>query len=180
MHGEIALFLEKTFPVFLPVQAADSTEEKLMYIRERRLDVQQLALPLQVDGLPDTSPVLRGFKGDNPEQEFEIGVNQSGHYKCSGCGAKTANYIDLAGCFAQHRLSYQARQKLAVSGKFGKCALRARPLANLNKADLVQELEARNMPSGGNKPDLECRLKEELQGKPKKECSSSTENKVKV
>ena len=80
-----------------------------MYVQERRIDVQQLVLRLQVDGLQDFYAKLRTFKGDNPEQQYEIGVNQFGHFKCSACGVHTGSFPTIATCYTEPCLSYQTR-----------------------------------------------------------------------
>ena len=64
--------------LYLLAQATDTCEDKLMYIAERRLDLIQFALPLKIDGLPDFLVTLRGFKGDNPEQELKLGSTSQG------------------------------------------------------------------------------------------------------
>ena len=150
--------------IYILAQASDSAEDKLLYVPERQLDIQQLQLTVDLLGLPPIQTELRAFKRDNPEQQFELGVNQSGHYKCSGCGAHTSSYSDLSCCFAKDRISYSDRHTIATAGKFGKGIGRTRPLANLSKKELVAELKARRLPHEGNKTELEGTLKEELRG----------------
>ena len=151
--------------IYILAQSADTSEDKLMYIQERLLDIQQLDLPLQVEGLPDMYAELRGFKGDNPEQQWEIGVNQSGFYKCSGCDAHTEGFFNLATTYSQPRISYQTRQATATAGVFGKQPSLTRPLAKLSKRELIRELTARRLPTRGMKvKELKQTLREALQG----------------
>ena len=103
--------------LYLLAMSADTLADKLMYVDDRLADIQQLSLPIPVQGV--TTPmhaVMRAFKSDNPEQQFETGVNQGGHYKCSACGVKTKSYRKLCTCFAAERLSISDRQKIATAG----------------------------------------------------------------
>ena len=61
--------------------AADTVNDKLLYVPDWHADIQQLQLPVPVDGLPDYRLVMRMFKSDNPEQEFELGISQGGNYR---------------------------------------------------------------------------------------------------
>lgn len=60
---------------YLLAQSSDTLADKLMYVDERLTDIEQPSLPIQVPG-SDTNitAVMRTFKGDNPEQQYEAGV----------------------------------------------------------------------------------------------------------
>ena len=106
--------------IYILAQASDSAKDKLLYVPERPMDIQQLQLTVNLPGLPSIKPEVRAFKGENPEQQFELGVNQSGHHKCSGCGARTSSYLDLSCCFAKDHISYSDRNTITTAGTFGK------------------------------------------------------------
>ena len=114
--------------VYLLAMAADTVDDKLLYIPDRHADIQQLLLPVQVDGLPNFELIMRMFKSDNPEQQYELGISQGGKYKCSACGIHTDMYTNVRRCFDSPRLSIADRQQLAIAGVFGKRASRANPM----------------------------------------------------
>ena len=120
-------------------------------------------MPINVNGL-EFNVSLRGFKGDNPEQEFEAGVNQGGHYKCSACGLKTDTYADTAASLFAERLSIEDRQAIATAGVFGRQASYAKPFHNLKKEQLQRELAIRGLDCSGKYPELKDRLQAELKG----------------
>ena len=98
---------------YLIAMSADTCQDKLMYIADRRADIAQLKLPIQATSENISFDIqMRAFKGDNPEQEFELGINQSGHYKCSGCSAQTSTFGTLSTAIAAQRLSVKDRQIL--------------------------------------------------------------------
>ena len=116
--------------------SADTCQDKLMYIADRRADFAQLKLPIQATSENISFDVqMRAFKGDNPEQEFELGINQSGHYKCSGCSAQTSTFGTLSIAIAAQRLSVKDRQDIATAGVFGKIGGRAKPFNGLKRQD---------------------------------------------
>ena len=128
---------------YLIAMSADTCQDKLMYIADRRADIAQLKLPVEATSENISFDVqMRAFKGDNPEQEFELGVNQSGHYKCSGCSAQTSTFGTLSTALAAQRLSVKDRQDIATAGVFGKIGGRAKPFDGLKRQDKERELQA--------------------------------------
>lgn len=115
--AEVQRLVEQPF-IYLLAMARDTIEDKLMYIDDRLRDIEQLALPIPIDGFErPLTAIIPAFKGDNPEQEFEAGVNQGGHYKRSACDLRTSAYIDLTAAFSQKRLSVKDRLGIAKAGK---------------------------------------------------------------
>ena len=150
---------------YMIAMSADTCQDKLMYIADRRSDIQLLKVPITATSLNTTFNVqMRAFKGDNPEQEFELGVNQSGHFKCSGCSAETSTFGSLSTALAAKRLSVADRQEIAIAGVFGKIAGRAKPFDGLKRADKERELQARGLSTTGNVGALNERLRETLLG----------------
>ena len=149
--------------IYLLAMASDTLADKLMYVDERLMDIKALKVPINVNGL-EFNVSLPGFKGDNLEQEFEAGVNQGGHYKCSACGLKTDTYADTAASLLAERLSIEDRQAIATAGVFGRQASHAKPFHNLKKEQLQRELAIRGSDCSGKYPELKDRLQAELKG----------------
>ena len=155
--------VEKT-QIYLLAMSSDTTEDKLTYIQDRLLDIEALSLPIEIPGLPVFTAKLQAFTGDNPEQQFELGNSQGGHYKCSGCGTKTIDYVDLAVTLVAERLSVQDRYAIATSGAFGKIPGHSKPFASLKIDELRTELFKRSLDNRGLRKDLDERLATELRG----------------
>ena len=151
--------------VYLLAMASDTVADKLMYIDERLIDITQLQEPVQVPGKEQLfTATMRSFKGDNPEQQYEAGTNQGGHYKCSGCGMKTEAYTDITASLQSERLSILQRNAIATAGVFGKRKGHAKPLAHLNVANLRRELAVRGIDCSGKQKELSQHLQDELRG----------------
>ena len=121
-------------------------------------------MPIEIPGLPVYTAKLRAFTGDNPEQQFELGVNQGGHYKCSGCGTKTIDYVDLAVTLVAEPLSVQDRYAIATSEAFGKKPGHSKPFASLKIDALRREQFDRSLDNRGLRKDLDERLASGLCG----------------
>ena len=151
--------------IYLLAMSSDTLADKLMYIDDRLTDIEQLRLPIVISGCQNSYFILlRSFKGDNPEQQYEAGINQGGHYKCSGCGAKTSSYTDMTACLQEKRLSIQARNDIALAGVLGKQASHAKPFHKLTKTKLEHELYSRGLDCTGLLKDMACRLQADLHG----------------
>ena len=138
-------------------------KEKLLFL-DRYNDIQTLAVPLCIDGHGDFHLKMRFFKSDNPEQQFELGVSQGGHWKCSACGVQTRLYCNLRRCMEIKRLSVNDRKEIATAGVYGKQPSRANAMQGLKKPQLVQELSARDLDTTGLATELRERLDMELRG----------------
>ena len=95
---------------------------------------------------------------------FEPGINQSGHYKCSGCSAQTSAFGALSTALAAQPLSVKDRQDIATAGVFGKIVGRAKPFDGLKRQGKERELQARGLSTTGNVTILNERLRETLLG----------------
>ena len=149
--------------MYLLAMSSDTLADKLMYIDDRLTDIEQLRLPIVSSGRQNSYFILlQSFKGDNPEQQYEAGINQGGHYKCSSCGAITSSYTDMTACLQEKRLSIQARNDIALASVLGKQASHAKPFHNLNKTKLERELYSRGLDCTGLLKDMACHLQADL------------------
>ena len=108
---------------------------------------------------------LLSFTGDHPAQSFERGTQVGGIYKCGSCGCRSNKMDDLAHAFSLSLQSLADLQKLVLGGKFGNQPGVLKPFANLNAAQLKEELKKRGVfDLSGNKKELTVKLQKILCG----------------
>ena len=101
---------------------------------------------------------MRLMNGDSPAVQFEDGNQKRGHYascNCEGYMRRASEYDYMA---YQSYKSLEEKQKLVLSGKFGKYNFPT-PFKNLKVHEIRKELKAR-----GTKKELQEHLTEILRG----------------
>ena len=118
-----------------------------------------LSVPLKTASGIEINDVMRFFGGDNPERQFESGEQHGGRYGCSGCNSLSKRYYDLSYCFRATLLSLADRQKIVLSGYFGRTGRNGgiRPFDKLRVQELEKELRSRGVEPIGHKKILKRR-----------------------
>ena len=148
-------------------RCGSSDEELLLYTQTRVHCIRKLRENCSLDGIPfyDT---MRFCHGDNPMRAFEAGQQKGGHYFCSCCGIHCGMTNEIDHALNQSFISLQERQDHILKGTISKrnsLDLKAKPLKDLKKRELEEELSSRGIYNGTKKGELQDLLTEEMCGK---------------
>lgn len=150
-----------TFEEKLPFNIEDYIEEPELYMfcmSSSSLADQLASISDHLDCLPSLKdpiystehiPIhdtLRFYTGDHPAASFERGCQLGGNYKCGSCGVRSNRIDDLAHVFSFPCRNLSDIQTLVLKGKFGNQPGVLKPLGNLKKPQLCDELWARCIP----------------------------------
>ncbi|CAG2187203.1 unnamed protein product [Mytilus edulis] len=111
--------------------------DQFTYIDTRLDDILTLNEPSLLKR-EEFSDIVRVFSGDNPARQFKAGQQRGGNYSRL-CGVHSKNHINFEACLKINLLDLEERRRLVLGGevwlKFG----------NLKNAELIEELECRNV-----------------------------------
>lgn len=133
--------------IYMIAPSSSSPSDQLALINDRVDCLQDLRQTLLACNGEQISDKLRFFCGDKPAQQFEIGTQIGGSYKCGGCGCKDTMMSDLSHAFRKPWRSLTTLQKIVTSGKYGNISsqLIQKPLDNLKVSELREELHTRGV-----------------------------------
>ena len=157
----------ETPEVYIVARSGSSDVEQLTYIDTRLECLEDMAIKVKTNLGTNITDIMRFFHGDSPARQFESGQQKGGNYYCSGCGANAQRVYELDYCFRCPYMSLTDRQQLVLDGPFGRTNSQAKtnkPLKNLKKQELIQELNTRRIHDGEKKKELEKLLSDELHG----------------
>ena len=77
------------------ITAGSSLEDEAALIPDRLECLSEMKNPVKTSTGIMVTDIVHFFKGDAPAQQFEMGTQQGGNYKCSACGIHTS-MIDIA------------------------------------------------------------------------------------
>lgn len=153
--------------IYILGRCTSSEAEKIAYSETRQEDLAEMKIKIPTEKRNEVRDIMRFFKGDGPEQQFESGEMKGGKSGgCGSCDAVPTRWSDLAYCFmAQHQTVEYRRQKV-LAGPAGRESRNGglKPFHGMSTNELTRELKARKLNSTGSKPVLEARLREELGG----------------
>ncbi|CAB4002556.1 Hypothetical predicted protein [Paramuricea clavata] len=129
--------------VHIIARCSSADQEQLTYAETRVECIQELKNNCKIDDV-EYNDKLRFSHGDSPARAHEAGQQKGGNYFCSTCGVHCDMTDDLA-----HVLNCK----------------KAKPLGNLTKQELEQELASRQIFDDGNKADLQNLLSRKMRGK---------------
>ena len=92
---------------------------------------------------------MRFFKGDGPSCQFEAGQQKGGHYFCWICGIVAYRTRDYAHAAYRKWLSFADRQEKVLRTENSRDKSRkgfVKLYSNLNKAEVLDELDEREVP----------------------------------
>ena len=153
--------------VYIVARSGSSDVEQLAYIDSRLECLEDMEVKLQTNSGHYITDVMRFFHGDSPARQFECGQQKGGNFYCSGCGANAKRAYELDYCLRCPHMSLSDRQQLMLHGSLGRknSLLKAhKPLKDLNKEELIKELNCRSIFEGKTKKELEQLLAEEMHG----------------
>ncbi|KXJ13241.1 hypothetical protein AC249_AIPGENE7033 [Exaiptasia diaphana] len=143
-------------------KAKATMENQLKFVSTRHECLQEMSQPLKSDNTP-IKDTMRLMNGDKPAVEFECGNQKGGHYPCSGCDAHMSMADDYHHNKYRNHRTLEERKNIVLAGKMGKIK-KVDPFKKLKKAELVNELKARNKDVSGDRKKLDIRLQETLRG----------------
>ena len=152
----------ETPKVYIVARSGSSDVEQLAYINTRLESIK-----VKTNLGTNITNIMRFFHGDSPARRFESGQQKGGNYYCSGCGANAQWVYELDYCFHCPYMSLTDRQQLVLDGPFGRKNSQAKtnkPLQNLKKQELIQELNARGIYDEEKKKELGKLLSDKLHG----------------
>ena len=156
---DIVSFVQKP-SIYMLAQLGDTIDEQKILNEIRIKDLKALSTAIE-----DITDVLRFQKGDHPQLQVEFGVSVGGNNCCVSCEANVANFEDIASTVRQKIRTVENSQNICLQGVYS-CKPGTRiPTRDLKKAELQQELNARNLPTLGLKvPELRDALKDVKNG----------------
>ena len=157
-------------PEIYIVARCGSNDEQLAYVNTRLQDLMNLKHGLEVcDGVV-LNDVMRFFHGDGPAAALEAGHQKGGYYFCPNCTIHSCQTDDITCTYQKSILSYSDKQKLVISGSFGKrnsISGNTLPFEKLTQRELRTELLSQNIDLSGlkeTKKDLKPVLCKVLKG----------------
>jgi hypothetical protein len=112
--------------------------------------------------------MMRFCHGDSPQRACEAGQQKGGYYFCATCGIHSVMVHDIDHALNCKPETLQTKQEVIMQGAVARrrsLLFKAKPLKDLSKAELEEELGSRGNFEDGNKKDLQEILVESLCGK---------------
>ena len=153
--------------VYIVARSSSSDLEQLSYVETRLECLEEISLPLATEEGEEIVDVMRFFHGDNPAQQYECGQQKGGNFYCSVCGVHANRVYELDYSFRCTHISLSERQKLILEGAIARRKTMAgnnKPVYQLKKAELLQELNSRKIYEGEKQEELKKLLVDELHG----------------
>ncbi|CAB3980182.1 Hypothetical predicted protein [Paramuricea clavata] len=153
--------------VHIIARCSSADQEQLTYAETRVECIQELKNNCKIDDV-EYNDKLRFSHGDSPARAHEAGQQKGGNYFCSTCGVHCDMTDDLAHVLNCKVETLETRQSAIISGKIAlknSKNQKAKPLGNLTKQELEQELASRQIFDDGNKADLQNLLSRKMRGK---------------
>ena len=98
-------------------RSTSSTVDQLHFVATRRECLQEIGQKLHTKTGAAVWDVIRFFYGDGPVAQFEAGHKQGGTYCCTGCGADSGRFSDIAYCYRAPKPTLKERQEFVLQGK---------------------------------------------------------------
>lgn len=76
--------------------SSSSTEDQLMFMEARRECLKEMRERVRTENGVEVIDIVRFFSGDGPAAQFEAGNKQGGTYCCTGCGADSGHFSNIA------------------------------------------------------------------------------------
>ena len=153
--------------VYIVARSSSSDLEQLSYVETRLECLEEISLPLATEEGEEIVDVMRFFHGDNPAQQYECGQQKGDNFYCSVCGVHANRVYELDYSFRCAHISLSERQKLILEGAIARRKTMAgnnKPVYQLKKAELLQELNSRKIYEGEKQEELKKLLVDELHG----------------
>ena len=147
-------------------RCGSSEIEPLACVNTRQESLDQLSTQIELTNGVKVKDVMRFFKGDGPEQQFESGEQKGGNAGYIACSGDSRRYRDLTYSFRRHFLSLADRERIVIAGPEGRSNRNSgvKPFKDLTVPELQRECRARGLSDEGRKKELEATLKEHLGG----------------
>ncbi|CAG2222039.1 unnamed protein product [Mytilus edulis] len=128
-----------------PQKKAHTDADQFTYIDTRLDDILTLNEPSLLKR-EEFSDIVRVFSGDNPARQFKAGQQRGGNYSCL-CGVHSKNHINFEACLKINLLDLEERRRLVLGGEVWLKIESGifNPFGNLKNAELIEELECRNV-----------------------------------
>ena len=153
--------------IYIMGRCNSSEAEKIAYSETCREDLMELGEKLITEKGNEVVDVMRFFKGDTPEQQFETGEIHCGKTcGCGTCDALPSRWSDLSYCFQAKLQTVEHRRQKVLAGPAGREKRNGglRPFDNMKVNELKRELKERKLSTAGNRMELEQCLKEHMAG----------------
>ena len=153
--------------VYIVPRSSSSDLEQLSYVETRLECLEEISLPLATEEGEEIVDVMRFFLGDNPAQQYECGQQKGGNFYWSVCGVHANRVYELDYSFRCTHISLSERQKLILEGAIARRKTMAgnnKPVYQLKKAELLQELNSRKIYEGEKQEELKKLLVDALHG----------------
>ena len=141
--------------------------EQLAYSETRLQCISELKQNVATSEQIEFVDVLRFSSADSPARAFGCGHQKGGHYFCSACGIHADMAYELDHVLNCPLVTLQDRQD-AIKGAIARrnsVLLKPKPLSDLDRKELEQELASRGVFEGKTKQELQKLLTKEMQGK---------------
>jgi hypothetical protein len=157
----------ETPEVHFIARCGSSDSEQLMYSETRMQCIQGLKHNIKTSDNIEYIDKLRLCHGDSPLRAFEAGQQKGGNYFCSNCGVYYSMTYELDHVLNCPLISLQDRQDKVLNGIVARrksLQHKPKPLKDLTKQELEQELGSRGIYDGQNKKQLQDLLTHKMCG----------------
>ena len=145
-----------------------ANDEQIMYIETRLECLKMLGKKIDLANGAVISDKMHMFHGDGPACQFEIGNSKGGDYFCCCCDVPSFYMHDFVRCGYAPHVTLKDRVERVNQGIWGrrKSIGTLHPFAGLNKVQLKQELNSRNIYNfnDNNKETMNKLLRHHLKG----------------
>ena len=126
--------------IYILARSSSSIEDETKFNQARFDDLPNISTPISTLKGVEVTDTLRYFHADGPTRQFECGNNISGYYPCSGCGALSTMFDDIAYSYRTKLLTIEERQSFILKGEAWKL-VPPKPLDDLLIGPLRKELQ---------------------------------------
>ena len=126
--------------IYILARSLSSIEDETKFNQARFDDLPNISTPISTLKGVEVTDTLRYFHADGPARQFECGNNIGGYYPCSGCGALSTMFDDIAYSYRTELLTIEERQSFILKGEAWKL-VPPKPLDNLLIGPLRKELQ---------------------------------------
>lgn len=110
-----------------------STEDQLMFMEARRECLKEMREKVCTENSVEVIDIVRFFSGDGPAAQFEAGNKQGGTYCCTGCGADSGRFSDIAYSCRAPKPTLKECQELVLEKKHGRVEVSCDYVGGSNK-----------------------------------------------
>ena len=126
--------------IYILARSSSSIEDETKFNQARFDDLPNISTPISTLKGVEVTDILRYFHADGPARQFECGNNIGGYYPCSGCGALSTMFDDIAYSYRTKLLTIEERQSFILKGEAWKL-VPPKPLDDLLIGPLRKELQ---------------------------------------